>query len=102
MTIEDQVTVQDSDGAQSIEWTMVASGVPAEITDMSARELFAAQAVQSKASVRIKLRAWDGLMARMRVIHRTTIYDIEGIVHDPDSRVRYVTLMCSAGINEGG
>lgn len=100
--IEDQVSAQDSDGAQSFEWLTVASNIPADIVDLTGRELFAAQAVQSKTTVRIKLRFWAGLTDRMRIVHRDTVYNIEGIVHDPDSRIRYMTLQCSAGTNEGG
>jgi len=102
VTIEDQISGQDSDGAQTLEWLPVASGVPAEIVDLSGRELFAAQAVQSKTTTRIKVRYWADLLPRMRIVHRGTIYNIEGIVADPDSRIRYMTLQCSAGTNEGG
>lgn len=102
VSIEDQVSGQDSDGAQTLEWLQVATGVPAEITDMSARDQFAAQAVQSKATVRIKMRYWPDLLPRMRILHRTTVYNIEGIIVDPDSRIRYMHALCSAGLNEGG
>lgn len=80
---------------------MFAWPVPADITAISGRELIAAQAVQSKISTRIKLRYLPGLKASMRIVHRTDIYNVEGLIPDPDSGNRFVTAMCSRGTNEG-
>jgi len=101
VSIEELVVELDSDGATVEEWVPFALGVPAEIGALSGRELIAAQAVQSKVSTRIKMRGRDGLKASMRVVHRATAYNIEGIVPDPDSGIRYVVLLCSSGVNEG-
>lgn len=74
---------------------------PAEITALSGRELIAAQAVQSKVTARIKVRHRAEYTASMRALHRETIYNIEAVIPDPDSGFRYLTLLCSYGVNEG-
>jgi SPP1 family predicted phage head-tail adaptor len=102
VTFESLTVVLDSDGAQDEAW-VDAFGMPisAEIEPLSGRELIAAQAVQSKVSVRIKVRYRTGFLASMRAVHRGTIYNIEAVVPDPDSGIRGITLLCSTGVNEG-
>lgn len=103
VTFEELVTELDSDGAQSTSWVPFGDGrpLPAEIVAMSARELIAAQAVSSKATTRIRLRYRPGINASMRAVHRGTVYNIEGVIPDPDSGRRFVTLLCSSGVNLG-
>ena len=95
--------VLDSDGRLEEVWLPAFSGLklPAEITPLSGRELIAAQGVNSKVSTRIKLRHRDGFAARMRALHRGVIYNVEAVISDPDSGIRYVTLLCTSGVNEG-
>jgi len=99
--VEDLVTSQDSDGNIVEGWMTFASHVPAEIVALSARELIAAQAVQSRVSNRITLRTLPGLLARMRIVHRGVVYNIEGVIPDPASGIRFVTLPCSSNVNQG-
>ena len=95
--------VLDSDGRIEEVWLPVFGGQkqPAEITPLSGRELVAAQGVHSKVSTRIKLRYREGFEARMRALHRGVVYNVEAVIADPDSGYRYVTLLCSSGVNEG-
>ena len=95
--------VLDSDGRIEEVWEPVFGGqkLPAEITPLSGRELVAAQGVHSKVSTRIKVRHREGFEARMRALHRGTVYNIEAVIADPDSMIRYITLLCSSGVNEG-
>ena len=99
--VDELVVSQDSDGALVEDWVRFASRVPAEVTALSGRELIAAQAVQSRVSTRIVMRHLPGLTARMRIVHRGTPYNIEGVIPDPVSGIRFVTLPCSSGVNEG-
>lgn len=100
--IEEFLIEQDSDGARVEEWVPVFAGyVPAEITPSSGREFLAAQALQSKVNTRIKIRHTPGVTAAMRAVHRSTIYNIEAVLPDADSGIRYLTLLCSTGANEG-
>jgi SPP1 family predicted phage head-tail adaptor len=101
ITLQEFITSQDSDGAIEEDWVTVASGISAEITAMSGREFVAAQAIQSQVDTRIKIRFRPGLKAAMRALHRERIYNIEAVMPDPDSGIRYVTLLCSTGVNEG-
>lgn len=105
--VEELVVSQDSDGAIVEDWVTFASHVPAEIGVLSARgvitarEIIAAQAVQSRVSTLITLRTLPGLLASMRIVHRGVIYNIEGVVPDPSSGIRFVTLPCSSNVNQG-
>ena len=105
LTFESQVTELDSDGAQATDWFdafPINSRMPCELVDLSGRELIAAQAVQSRVTVRIKVRFRSGFKADMRArAPDGTLYNIEAVILDPDSRRRWVTLLASTGINEG-
>lgn len=93
----------DSDDGLVTETWEDAYGVrfPVEIQPLSGRELVAAQAVQSKVSTRIRSRSITGLEAAMRVVHGSTVYNIEAVVPDPLSGREWVTLLCSSGVNDG-
>lgn len=103
VAFEELVTDLDSDGAMVPTWVPFGDGrpLPAEIVPLSGRELIAAQAVQSKVTARLRVRYRPGFTASMRAVHRGTIYNIEGVIPDPDSGVRFVTLLCSSSVNEG-
>lgn len=99
---EQVITEIDSDGAQEENWVPVFPGpLSAEIKAISGRELIAAQAVQSKVSTRIKVRFRPEFKAAMRGLHRGTIYNIEAVIPDPDSGIKFLTLLCSSGVNQG-
>lgn len=102
---ERPVVELDSDGAQVETWVeafpAVPDGISAEIIPLNARELIAAQAVQSKVTTRIKVRYRPGYAARWRATHRGTVYNIEGVLPDADSGFDTVTLLCSSGVNDG-
>lgn len=106
LTFEVQAFEKDSDGADVSTWVPAFSmspRMPCDVQPLSGRELIAAQAVQSRVSVRIRTRYRPGFDAVQRARSPGgTIYNIEAVIHDPDSGVNSVTLMCSAGVNEGG
>lgn len=72
----------------------------ASIEPLSARDLIAAQAGQSKVSARIVIRYLSGLTPDMRISHGSDIYNIEGILSDKDSGLEYVTLPVSKGLRQ--
>lgn len=97
-----QVDVDSDDGHAGESWADVGAGlVPAEIAPLSGRELIAAQAVQSKVSTRIRIRWQPGVVASMRIVHRDDVYDVEAVLEDPNSGRRWLTLLCSRGVNDG-
>lgn len=100
VVIEQRVEDQDSDtGDIEIVWAELAT-VWAAVEPMSARELLAADSVQSKLSTRIVIRN-RAVDYTMRIIFRGQIYNIEGVSPDKESGLEYLTLMCSQGVNAG-
>lgn len=100
--VEDLVTVLDSNGASEEDWADVFGRLlPAEIKPLSGNELLAAAATQSKVTTRIVMRYRAQARARMRVVHRETLYNIEAVVPDPESGFTWMTLHCSTGVSEG-
>lgn len=106
ITIERPVSSDDSAGNLVTTWELVKHNVAAEVAPLSARslsmrEFVAAQSIQSKPTATITLRWRTWLRADMRIIHRGTIYNIEGVVPDNDSGLEWITLPVSSGVNDG-
>lgn len=85
-------------GAMTPVWVLVAY-LWASIEPLSARDLIAAQAQQSKVIARITLRATD-IRPNMRILHNGRIYSIEGILPDKDSGLEFITIPVSLGVKE--
>ncbi|WP_154899371.1 phage head closure protein [Serratia ficaria] len=73
----------------------------AEVSPLSAREFVAAQAMQNAVTTRIKIRYRQDISAKYRILFRGKIYNVEGVLPDPDSGLEYLTLPCSEGANDG-
>lgn len=102
ITIEEPKYGQDAQtGERSVSWRTFKADIAAAIAPLSARELVAGQAMQSKVVARITIRYLAGLTADMRIVHRDTVYNIEGILPDPDSGLEWITIPVSAGVNQG-
>lgn len=104
VSFESPYTELDSDGAQMLEWMpafVINHRMRCEVTALSGRELIAAQAVQSKVTTRIVTQYRPGFTAAMRGVLGTTIFGIEAVIPDPESRNRFVTLLCTSGVHEG-
>ncbi|WP_318594326.1 phage head closure protein [Enterobacter kobei] len=101
VTIQEPVMVQNSEtGAVNKTWLDVAT-VWAEVSPLSAREFIAAQASQGEITTRITIRFRTGITRKHRILFRGGIYNIEGVLPDPDSGREYLTLPCSEGLNDG-
>lgn len=98
--IEEQISTINSSGESEKEWQHVAE-VWAAIEPVSGRELLQAQQVQSKVTTRITIRSRSGVRASMRAIHKTSVYNIEAVITDPESGIEWMTLQCSTGVNQG-
>lgn len=99
--IERPIQVQDPvTGGLVTDWVLVAT-VWASIEPLSAREFIAAQASQSEVSARVGMRYRDGIDATMRIVHRGKVYNIAGVLPDPESGRHYLTLPVSEGVNDG-
>jgi len=73
----------------------------ADVQPISGREFIAASAAQSEVTTRITIRQLAGVNASMRILHRGQIYNIHGVLADPQSGLEYLTLPCSEGTNDG-
>jgi SPP1 family predicted phage head-tail adaptor len=103
--LQRQVQTQDSNGDMLTEWQTVAT-MWADIQPLSAREFIQSQSLQEQVSARVVIRYRDGIDASMRLVHvrlnrPAVIYNIHGILADKDSGLDYLTLPCSAGVNDG-
>jgi len=86
-------------GDQAATWADVAT-VWADIESLSGRELFAAQAVQSEASVKITIRYRADVTTAMRLAAGSTVYDIHHVPPVPD-RGNALIMLCSTGLTQG-
>jgi SPP1 family predicted phage head-tail adaptor len=101
--IEEYTDSQDtSTGEITKEWTSVFSDVPASYEPLSVRELILSQSQRNTIVARFVIRWRAGLNDRQRIVHRGTIYNIEGLQPDKDSGLDYVTIPCSTGAREEG
>jgi SPP1 family predicted phage head-tail adaptor len=92
----------DSDGAQSEAWSNnFNTQLWADVQPLSGRELIEAGAVQSKVNTRIVIRYREGVLPNMRVLHKNNIYNIQAIIPDKETGNKYLTLICTSGVNEG-
>lgn len=97
---------QDSDGALAETWVdafEISFRMPCEVETLAGRELIAAQAMASNATHQIKTRYRPGFNSTMRATAPDgTVFNIEAVLHDDDSRRREITLLASSGLNAGG
>jgi SPP1 family predicted phage head-tail adaptor len=98
--LEEFVSEIDSDGITTESWVEQANPIPAEVSDLSGRELVAAQAVASKVSTRIRIRQRT-VEPSWRVRYAGRLYNIEAVTEDADTRTKWTTLHCTSGVNEG-
>lgn len=97
-------TAVDSYGQQVTSWSD-AFTTWASIEPLSARELFAAQGVQSEVTHRITARYRAELanpagVAAMRVAYRGRIFNIQGATNVKE-RNRTIEILASEGLNNG-
>lgn len=73
----------------------------ADVVDLSAREFVAAQAGQSEITTRITIRHRDDVTSKHRILFKSRVYNIHGVLADDKSGLEYLTLPCSQGVNDG-
>lgn len=94
------VTRSETSGAEIVTW-QTQKTVWASIEPLSAREFIQSAAAQSSISTRITIRFINDIDASWRVVHGSTIYNIQGVLPDPKSGREYLTLPCSEGEGDG-
>lgn len=95
--LEDFFVEVDSQGITTESYVARSKPLPAEVVDLSGRELIAASAVASKVSTRITLRKVN-VTASTRVRLGDLVYNIEAVTEDKDNRQEWTTLHCTSGV----
>lgn len=105
ISIEQRQEFQDTNGDTVVSWVPFLTNISAEIVPLSAREFIESGARQAEVTARIVIRYRPGIDAKMRCVHVakgiTTIYNIQGVLRDPGSGLRWLTLPVSEGVNDG-
>ncbi len=92
VTIQSRTETTNSTG--EVEWTWADyKTVRAAVEPLRGQEYFAARQLQSSTTTRIRIRYLSGITTKMRVVHGSRYYEIEGVI-DPESRHRELQLMC--------
>lgn len=99
--IQEPIGIQDEFGSIVNTWVDVFPLVYASIDPLSAREFIAASNLENKISARITIRYRPGITGKMRILHGSKVYNIEGVLPDVDSGLEYLTIPCSEGVNDG-
>lgn len=87
------------------EWVEVET-VWAEIVPISGREFLQSQALQAQVTARIVIRHRDDVEPNMRAVHvrknrPDVVYNIKGVLADPETGLEYLTLPVSTGTGNG-
>lgn len=97
VTIQNRVAAANTLGELQPKWQDVVTGASALVEDLNGRELVAAQEVHALVNTRIRMRYRDAVTARMRVIFRRQIYNIEAVIRVDAVNVEML-LLCSTGL----
>jgi len=101
ITIQRRADVQDPNtGAMTPGWEDVTE-TWASIEPLSVRDFISAGSNQSEISARIVIRYRSGIDSSMRILEGNRIFDIKGVLTDPNSGREYLTLPVSEGVNNG-
>jgi len=90
---------QDSAGQPTQQWTEFAKPW-ADIRFVSGKEFATAGSEASSATASIRLRYREDVTPAMRVVYRSSIFNIVAILPD-ESGHEYVDLACTTGANNG-
>jgi len=94
VTLQAKTVGRDSTGGLTESWTNFAKNVPAAIDAVTGREGLNAQQVTSTVTTEISIRWRPDVEPTMRVLHRSVIYNIEGVIPDNQTGRKTITLLC--------
>lgn len=92
IVIEQSARAADDMGQAIETWTTYAT-LWANVEPLRGRELFAAQAANSEATIKITMRYYSGVKAKWRVKHGTAVYEIMEMIN-PGMRDEAMQLLC--------
>lgn len=94
ITLQRPVVAVSAYGEHSTTWEDAAE-VWANFVPSSVREFIASQQLQSQVTARVVIRFRDDVDATWRIAYRGKVYDIAGVLPDPNSGFEYLTLPVS-------
>lgn len=90
---------QDAAGQPVQTWSTVAN-LWADIRQLSGLAAIKAGADTSTVKASIRVCYWPSASAGMRVVHGSTVYDIQAVTHDVAQK-RHTDLVCLTGVSNG-
>lgn len=98
VTIQRANETQDGMGSSVLTWVDFAERVPAEVKELTGRELWNAQQIQADITMSVGMRWLDGVKSKMRLLWHDKEGDrtlsIESPPRNPDGRKRDMLLLC--------
>jgi SPP1 family predicted phage head-tail adaptor len=92
VVIQERTETTNSTGEVEWSWSTFKT-CRAAVEPLRGQEYFASRQLQSSTTTRIRIRYVSGITTKMRVVHASRYYAIEGIIN-PESRNRELQLMC--------
>lgn len=92
VTVQAPVETQGLDGSVTVTWQDVAT-VWAQVAALSGREYFAAQATQSEVTHRVRIRHFEGITAKHRLLWGSRVLELESGPMDQTGRREELVLM---------
>lgn len=93
--IHELVSEQDEDTGNFEETWPLFVNAWAEVRPATVREIQAAGGEVTKTSTTFRIRYIAGIKRSMRIRHGERLFNIEGVMEDPDSGREYLILPCS-------
>lgn len=93
--------VQDAQTGDVTRAWVTQRSVWASIDAVSGREYLSAQAAQSEVTSRITVRMTD-VIPKDRIVYNGVYYNVHAVLPDNVGGQRYLTIMVSSGVNDGG
>lgn len=94
ITIQNETVTRDATGAEVSSWGTFLTA-RAAIENMSGSESFVSNIDQRLAQrlTKITIRDREGITTKMRVLHGSTVYNIQQVIQDP-TQEREINLIC--------
>lgn len=100
VTFQAKSVTRNSLGEEVVTWADVAT-VWAEVRPLRGREFYAANQTQQVVDVRFMVRARAGLTVDMRLLWKTTPYDITGMIPGTGPYEGTLEIMATNGVRNG-
>lgn len=91
ITIQENISAKDSFGADTPNWTDVAT-VWASIEPLSGKEFFAAQQINAEINTKIIMRYRTGIKPEMRATFKDRVFDILSVINDNERNISLVLM----------